>query len=239
MDPMIQVVLVVALSLILSVVAWKTGMLTADGAIAAGAVLLTIGILGGLDWLLMLVVFAALGFAVTKISFGKKKEKGLQEGKHGERDWKNIVGVSLAPAIVAIANFAFPGYYDIMAVAYLGSIAVAASDTVASEIGVKDPRVWLITTFEKVDAGTNGGISVFGIIVSFIASAAVAIMGWFVLFHNLDWLLLIPMAIGMTGNLLDSLFGATIEDRYISKYTNNFITGLIGAVLAAAIYVQF
>lgn len=239
MDPMIQVVLAVALSLLLAVVAWKAGMLTADGAIAAAAVLLTIGVLGSLDWLLMLVVFAVLGFVVTKFSFGEKKEKGLQEGTHGERTWKNIIGVSLAPAIVAIANFVFPGYHDIMSVAYLGSIAVAASDTVASEIGVRDPRVWLITTFKRVDAGTNGGISVIGITVSFVASAAVAIIGWIVLFHDISWLLLIPMTLGMAGNLLDSLFGATIEDRYISKFTNNFITGMFGAILAAVIYIQF
>lgn len=236
---MIQVILAIVLSLLLSAIAWKTGMLTTDGAVAAGAVLLAIGIMGSLDWLLMLVVFAALGFAVTKLSFNKKKEKGLQEGKHGERNWKNIIGVSLAPAIVAIANFVFPGYTDIMAVAYLGSIAVAASDTVASELGVKDPRAWLITTLKRVDAGTNGGVSIFGLVVSLIASIAVSVIGWLVLFHDISWLLLIPMAAGMIGNLLDSLFGATIEDKYISKYANNFITGLIGAVLTAAIYVQF
>ncbi|HKM13708.1 MAG TPA: DUF92 domain-containing protein [Candidatus Methanomethylophilaceae archaeon] len=239
MDPIIQVALTIVLSLLLSAIAWKTGMLTADGAVAAGAVLLAIGIMGSLDWLLMLVIFAVLGFAVTKISFSKKKEKGLQEGTHGERTWKNILGVSLAPAIIAIANFIFPGYTDIMTVAYLGSIAVAASDTVASEIGVKDPRAWLITTFKRVDAGTNGGISVLGLSVSLVASTAVAILGWLVLFHDISWLLLIPLTVGMAGNLLDSFFGATIEDKFISKYTNNFITGLIGALLAAAIYVQF
>lgn len=239
MDLIIQVILAVVLSLLLSIIAWKTGMLTVDGAVAAGAVLLTIGILGNLNWLIMLVVFAVLGFAVTKLSFNKKKEKGLQEGTHGERNWKNIAGVSLAPAIIAIANFVFPGYTDIMTVAYLSSIAVAASDTVASEIGVKDPRAWLITTFKRVNAGTNGGVSVFGLAISFLASAIVALIGWLVLFQEISWMLVIPMVIGMTGNLLDSLFGATIEDRYISKYMNNFITGLIGAVLAAAIYIQF
>lgn len=239
MDPLISIAVAVALSLVLSVVAWKTGMLTGDGAIVAAIVLLVIGTMGGLDWLLMLVIFAFIGFTVTKIAFSKKKEKGVQEGKSGERSWKNIVGVALAPAIVSIVNFAIPGHHGLLAVAYLSTIAVAASDTVASEIGVRDPRTWLITNFKRVMAGTNGGISVMGSVISFIAAVVVSLIGWAILFRDLSWLLLIPAVAGMLGNLMDSLFGATIEDRYISKYTNNFITGLLGGLIAAVIYMQF
>ncbi|MGI6471522.1 MAG: DUF92 domain-containing protein [Candidatus Methanomethylophilaceae archaeon] len=239
MDPLIEITAAVILSFVLSAVAWKTGMLTGHGAVAAASVLLIIGILGGLDWLLMLVVFAAIGFIVTKIAFGKKKEKGVQEGKSGERGWKNIIGVALAPAIVSVLNFAIPDYHSLMSVVYLSTITVAASDTVASEIGVRDSRAWLITTFKRVPAGTNGGISVLGSAVSFAAAIVVSILGWMILFRDLSWLLLIPAFAGMIGNLLDSLFGATIEDRYISKYTNNFVTGLLGGLIAAVIYLQF
>lgn len=239
MDPLIEITAAVILSFVLSAVAWKTGMLTGHGAVAAASVLLIIGILGGLDWLLMLVVFAAIGFIVTKIAFGKKKEKGVQEGKSGERGWKNIIGVALAPAIVSILNFTIPNHHDLMSVIYLSTIAVAASDTVASEIGVRDPKTWLITNFKRVTAGTNGGISVLGSSVSFIAAVVVSIVGWAILFRDLSWFLLIPAFAGMVGNLLDSLFGATIEDRYITKYTNNFMTGLLGGLVAALIYLQF
>ena len=239
MDPLISAAVAIILSLVLSAVAWKTGMLTGHGGIAAAAVLLVIGVLGGLDWLLMLVVFALVGFIVTKIAFSKKKDKGVQEGTSGERGWKNIVGVALAPAIISILNFTIPGHHDLMSVVYLSTITVAASDTVASEIGVRDARTWLITTFEKVTAGTNGGISVLGSAVSFVAALAVAVLGWVILFRDLSWLLLIPAFAGMAGNLLDSLFGATIEDRYITKYTNNFVTGLLGGLIAALIYLQF
>lgn len=238
MDPLIPIIAAIALSLILSVVAWKTGMLTNDGAVAAAIVLLVIGAMGGLDWLLMLVIFAFIGFTVTKVAFSKKKEKGVQEGKSGERGWKNIVGVALAPAIVSVINFAIPGHHDLLAVAYLSTIAVAASDTVASEIGVRDPKTWLITTFERVIAGTNGGVSFMGTVISFIAAIVVALIGWVILFRDLSWLLFIPAIAGMLGNLLDSLFGATIEDRYISKYTNNFVTGLFGGLIATIICLQ-
>ena len=152
---------------------------------------------------------------------------------------KNIVGVALAPALVAIVDFATTGHDSIFIVAYIGSVAVAASDTVASEIGVRDKRVWLVTTLKRVEAGTNGGVSILGLSVSLVAAAVVSLIGWTVLFRDLSWLIVLPMVAGMAGNLLDSFFGATIEDRVISKYTNNFITGISGAILAAATYMLF
>lgn len=239
MDPLLQAALTVLLSVALSFAAWKVGMLTTDGALAAAAVLLVIGLMGDLYWLIMLVIFAAIGFAATRFAFKKKKEEGLQEGRHGERGWKNIAGVALAPAVVAIADFAVAGYDNMFIIAYIGSIAVAASDTVASEIGVRDKRVWLITTFKRVEAGTNGGVSLLGMYVSLAAAIMVSLIGWTLLFRNLSWLIVIPVVAGLAGNLLDSFFGATIEDRLISKYTNNFITGGAGAVLAAVLYMQF
>jgi uncharacterized protein (TIGR00297 family) len=239
MDPSLQAVLAVLLSIALSVAALKVGMLTRDGAAAAAAVLLVIGLLGGLDWLVMLVIFAAIGFAATRFAFKEKERDGLQEGKHGERSWKNIAGVALAPAAVAIVDFAVTGHDGVFIVAYIGSVAVAASDTVASEIGVKDKRVWLVTTLKRVEAGTNGGVSVLGLSVSLVAATAVSLIGWAVLFRDLSWLIVLPVVAGMAGNLLDSFFGATIEDRIISKYTNNFITEISGAMLAAVMYMQF
>ncbi|MGE4211830.1 MAG: TIGR00297 family protein [Candidatus Methanomethylophilaceae archaeon] len=239
MDLLLQAALAVMLSLALSLAALKVGMLTPDGTAAAAAVLLVIGLMGGLDWLMMLVIFAAIGFAATRFAFKEKKRDGLQEGKHGERTWKNIVGVALAPALVAIVDFATTGHDSIFIVAYIGSVAVAASDTVASEIGVRDKRVWLVTTLKRVEAGTNGGVSILGLSVSLVAAAVVSLIGWTVLFRDLSWLIVLPMVAGMAGNLLDSFFGATIEDRVISKYTNNFITGISGAILAAAAYMLF
>lgn len=236
---LLTIVLIVAISLILSAVALKTGMLTPDGAVAAFIVLATIGLMGGFPWLLMLVLFAAIGFLATKVAFSSKKDKGIQEGKEGERGWKNILGVALAPVVVAVLNFILPGNYEVLAVAYIATIAVAASDTVASEIGVKDPRVWLITTFKRVNAGDNGGISVFGSAISLVASLAVSLLGWIVIFYDISWMFLIPAVAGMLGNLLDSFLGATVEGRYISKFTNNFITGICGGILAAVIFIQF
>ncbi len=53
---------------------------------------------------------------------------------------------------------------------------------------------------------------------------------------SLDWLLLIPCVMGVVGNLLDSVFGAVLENPgHISKYTNNCSTAIIGGLLGLLI----
>ncbi len=228
---------VLVISIALSVAAWKIKMLTADGSLTAAVVLCLIGIFGDFYWLVMLTVFAVIGFAVTKISFSKKKSQGLQEGKHGERTWKNVLGVSFAPAVVAVANFAVPGYHSVFTIAFLGAVSTAAADTVGSELGVKDGKVWLITSFKRVKPGTDGGVSMSGTLLSFAAAFAIAFLGWVLFFRDLDILFVIPGFAGFAGCIMDSVLGATLESRkLISKYTNNNITELFGAVIAGLAY---
>ena len=115
-----------------------------------------------------------------------------------------------------------------------GMRIVAAADTVGSELGVKDPRVWLITTFRRVEPGTDGGISLNGTLLSFAASVFVSVIGYLFIMHTLDVWVIVPAVCGMIGCLADSYVGATIETwGYVSKYTNNCMTGLLGGILAA------
>ena len=120
---------------------------------------------------------------------------------------------------------------------YISTLAVAGSDTIASEIGVRDPKVYMITSFKRVEPGVNGGVSILGTITSIIAALAISILGWIILQNTINPLLLIPFAMGVLGNFLDSLFGSLFENRgYISKYTNNAVTGFIPALIGALIY---
>ena len=120
---------------------------------------------------------------------------------------------------------------------FVSTITVAGADTIASEIGVRDDRVYMITTGKRVEPGINGGVSPLGTATSTVASLLIAILGWGVVTESLGWMLLIPFAMGVLGNLLDSVFGAVLENPgYISKYTNNCSTALIGAVVGLAIY---
>jgi uncharacterized protein (TIGR00297 family) len=235
-DFIIVLLVVVCLSGILSALALFMGLLTRSGAIASFIIGLIIGMCGSIDWLFLLIVFTVIGFVVTKIGLSKKTAKGLQEGKHGERNYQNVLGVGIPSCIFAIMNLILgEEYYFLMSIGYIGTIAVAAADTAASEIGIKDKKVWLITTFKRVEPGVNGGISVMGTFIAFVGAIVTTIIGWLVIFHTLDYALFIPVIAGVIGCMADSVVGATLEDGgIVSKYTNNCLTELFGAFVAIA-----
>ena len=99
----------------------------------------------GVNWLLLIFAFLILGLIFTKYKHEYKKEMGIYEGT---RSVKNVISNGIVPFVMA----AFGNYAG-----FIGSIAVATSDTLASEIGVVDKHPRLITTFKKVPAGNRWG----------------------------------------------------------------------------------
>lgn len=235
MDAITEITLVLLLSAVLSTVAARTKLLTPSGAVTALMIGLIIGIAGSLYWLVTVVAFAGIGFMTTKLNFSEKKRKGLQEGKSGERTGKNVLGVALPGCVFALINlYSEDKYYFILSVGFIATIAVAAADTVASELGTRDTNVWMITTLKKVLPGTDGGISVLGTSLSLIGSSVAVILGWGLIFGlSFNALMIIPILSGFAGCLLDSLLGATLEtEGRITKYFNNMSTGLMGGIMA-------
>ncbi|MDR0778378.1 MAG: DUF92 domain-containing protein [Methanomassiliicoccaceae archaeon] len=230
---------IIFLAGLLSILAQYLGLLTFDGAVASLGIGLVIGFFGSVDWLLILIIFTGLGFAATLVGLAKKRAKGHQEGSYGERMYKNILAVGIAPCVFAVlCYFTADEHYTLLSIAYISSITVAAADTIASEVGVKDKKVWLITSFKRVEPGTDGGISVMGTGLALLAAIVVAAIGWYFIFDKpWDMMFLIPVTAGMVGCLMDSVFGATLERRgYLSKYTNNASTAMIGSIFAMAVY---
>jgi uncharacterized protein (TIGR00297 family) len=104
----------------------------------------------------------------------------------------------------------------------IGHYACCNGDTWSSELGIlskAEPRI--ITTFKRVRKGTNGGVTIDGLLAA--AAAGFSIGLTFVLLGFLTtqcssdvfWrqLLVIPLATaaGLCGSLIDSLLGATLQ----------------------------
>ncbi len=240
MDFMTEAAIALALSALLSLLAWRMRLLTSRGSLSAFAVGGVIGVFGSLSWLVVLLVFTFIGFAATRYGLGQKKERGVQEGRDGERGHMNVLAVALAPCLVSVLSFALGLQGTMLAsIAFLASISVAASDTIASEMGVMYPEVWMITTLEKVPPGTDGGVSVMGTAWAALGALVASVVGWIVIFPAdvLNPLLLIPVAAGFLGCVADSVLGATLERRgYIGKHLNNISTMLLGSLLAVGIF---
>ncbi|MDR3075182.1 MAG: DUF92 domain-containing protein [Candidatus Methanoplasma sp.] len=241
MELITQIAISGILSVALSIIAYRLRMLTLTGALASLIVGYTVGVFGSVQWLILLVIFTSAGLAATRMDLTSKSELGLQEGNFGERTHKNVLGVGIPACVFAILygvlHSAFGGTYDLaLTIAFISTLAVAASDTVASELGIRDRRVWLITTFERVKRGTNGGVSVLGTVSSVVASAFTGGIGYLIIVGGIDVYIFVPILMGIIGNIVDSLLGATLEERgRISKYTNNCISGLVGGMLGLLI----
>ena len=247
LDVVTSAVISTGLCGVLCFLAYYKDVLTLDGTIAAFAVGLVIGILGNVTWLLLLLFFLLSSFLATRYKFALKEAMGVQEGVKGERRASNVLANGIAPMAAAILSFVGPTWFpkDISGIVFLSGLAVAGSDTLASEIGVLSQKAYLITTFKRVTPGTDGGISLLGQACALGAALYTGVVGWFVLgdlarAYDLNptmpitaGFILIPIVIGFVGCQIDSVIGATLERKgIVNKKTTNLLATCAGAVLA-------
>ena len=147
----------------------------------------------------------------------------------GRRTSKNVI----SNGVVACFMAAFGGYYSPLVGGFIGAIATATADTLASEIGVLDHHPRLITTLQKVDPGTNGAVSTLGTVVG-MAGAAIIGMAAFLLGIMDDPLLAVFVSIisGTVGCFMDSILGAVFENHNLLTNEHvNLIATIVGALV--------
>ena len=118
----------------------------------------------------------------------------------------------------------------------LAALAEAAADTVSSEIGqILGGQPRLITTMCRVEAGTDGGVSLIGSLAGVAAAAIVAAVGAWAL--DGDWrLFTVSCAGGVFGLFFDSLLGATLEQRgWLNNDGVNFLSTASAAAFALGV----
>lgn len=166
----------------------------------------------------------------TRLGYQRKFALGLAEPREGRNGWQVLA--NLAVAALASVGFSLTGN-GVWLMATVAALAEAATDTVASEIGqYRSADARLLTTWERVPTGTDGGITIAGSLAGALAGfliAAVALGGG-VLRQRQFW---IPVTAGFIGMIFDSLLGATVQRRgWISNRTVNLFGTLAAAALA-------
>ena len=136
----------------------RARILDKNGVIAAALLGFFVGSLGHWTWLLLLLCFLLSSHVATKWRFEEKTARGLNESSDGHRGWINVAANGGMPALVALLAFVLEDWEHGLWM-FAAAVAVATSDTWASEIGCLDNRVRMITTFKPCEAGVNGGFS--------------------------------------------------------------------------------
>jgi uncharacterized protein (TIGR00297 family) len=190
----------------------------------------------GLSGLSLMIAFFVLGSAATKLGYRTKAARGIAQEKGGARGWQNAWANGGVPAALAVlAGMAPPGPRDVLAIAYAASVATAAADTCASEIGkAYGRRTFLITTLRPVPPGTEGAVSLEGTLGGLLGALLVGAVG--VVTGLFGWpSALLVAAAGLVGSLAESVLGTVAERRgFMGNDLLNAANTVIGALAAVA-----
>nr|XP_025956153.1 transmembrane protein 19 [Dromaius novaehollandiae] len=187
-----------------------------------------------------LFVFFVTSSKLTKWKKDMKKQIDSEYKEGGQRNWVQVFCNGGVPTELAILYMIENGPGEIpidfsrqytaswMCLSLLGALACSAGDTWASEIGTvmskSKPR--LITTWEKVPVGTNGGITLVGLFSSLLGGMVVGaayFIAQLLFVSDLDisapqWpIIVFGAAAGFLGSIVDSYLGATMQYRCFDK----------------------
>jgi uncharacterized protein (TIGR00297 family) len=228
---------VLAFSFFLGYLSFRVRIADISAMLSATLMGVIIIISSGINWFFILLAFFLLGSMFTRYKYNFKLEHGTAEGKHGTRGYKNVFSNSLAALVLAMAYGVFPSHSAVLMAAYLGSLATACGDTLASEIGQTfkgEPR--MITTLKKAKRGTDGAVSWLGEGAALFGSLAIALLAYFLIQQDMV-LLLVVTAGGFIGTNIDSALGATLQQKgYLSNNGVNLFATIAGAIVTGVIY---
>ncbi len=196
--------------LIGGILAWRMGWLTISGAMAAMIVGVYLVVSPEPKWIAVYASFFVLGSLLSRLPTQITPE---------ERRGRNMVQV-MANGGIPLAFFCtyFVNGSEAALFAGVAGVACAMSDTASSELGSRFARrTRYLTSGEKVKPGLSGGVSLVGTLAGVVFSFLIASIAFF-LTDQIGWgQLLIISAVGVFGNLIDSLVGALWQVKYKSS----------------------
>lgn len=193
------------------------------GAIVSGT--MTFG-LGGLPWGLALIYFFV---SSSLLSHFRKHDKARTAAdkfsKGSQRDLAQVAANGGVAALLALCYSLSRSerLQHLYQAGYAGTLATATADTWATELGVlstQPPR--LITSGQLTTPGTSGGVTPLGLGAASLGALTLGGIFWLLLrfkwqktSHKPDSSLpFITLIAGLSGSLVDSLMGATVQSMY-------------------------
>jgi uncharacterized protein (TIGR00297 family) len=250
-------------SLSVGIVSYKRGSISVSGLLALVLISSLFIWMDKIAFLFVLFFMFASSSILTKYKKSQKKEFDLVVAKSGPRDYiQAICNLGIATISIIIYHITKE---DALIAAMVGSVAAANADSWASEIGgLSKQQPIMITTFKPVQKGISGGVTLTGMLGGFVGSlfiVATAVGAMYLInpFKGNIWILIVTTFLaGIFGFIFDSYLGAVFQSlyknssdrltensegkqlvkgiRWMNNDVVNFITTLVGAVVAGGIY---
>lgn len=211
------VILTVILSFIaagfVSALAWRLHALNRSGALAATLIGGTITAAAGWSAGALLIAFFITSSILSRITGRLRPAQGANVERGSNRDAWQVLANGGVATICAVAWWLFDR--DWLLGAFAASLAAAAADTWATEIGAfsrSKPR--LITTLRPVERGVSGAVSPLGTLATVAGAATIgALAATLLRDHGASsaQLFIAVTVAGIGGSLFDSLLGASVQ----------------------------
>ncbi|XP_059634999.1 protein PGR [Cornus florida] len=240
-----QPIVAALISSAIAIRAYKRKSLNLSGAFT-GFVVMAIHI--GVNYRIgaMLLVFFFSSSKLTKFGEEKKRIVDADFKEGGQRNWIQVMSNSGIATLLVMIVWKLTGFQDkcldskesSLVTSLIGGIighyCCCNGDTWSSELGIlSDSQPRLITTFEPVRKGTNGGVTKAGLLAAAAAGSVIGLT--FVLLGflttkctydvGLKQLLVIPLSAmaGLCGSVIDSLLGATLQFSGFCRVRNKVV----------------
>ncbi len=230
-----RILMICLFALVLGVGAYYAKAADSDAVLSATIICLLVILFAGPAWFMLLLAFYLLGGGFTRYGYAYKHKLGIAQSRGGVRGYKNVYSNSLVPLAMAVCH----GIYgsDLFVLAFIGAVATANGDTLASEIGqTSKSKPRMITTMQVTETGVDGGVTPLGEAAAFAGSIIIGLLAAATGMSGAYGILAGTIA-GFLGTNFDSLLGATLQQKgYLTNNGVNLFATLFGALVGATLW---
>ena len=224
------------INFILISIFFRLPVMTKGGWVSAGCLgTILWGCLYWQGWI-SVVIYLICGSLVTKIGYKFKKEKGIAEKRGGKRGPENVWGSAATGMFFAIMAKLYSDNL-VFKIGFAASFVAKLADTFGSEIGKRfGGDTYLITSFKKVERGTEGAISFEGTMASLLGAIFMAFVMLVLSIISKNQFIIVVIS-GFLATISESVIGAKYQDKYkLSNEMVNAIQTSISSFLAICFF---